>query len=243
MINENEVKRRYADALKNAKTSANTECCSPGNEIFVEDMITESISEQISFGCVRLEDILKKHIKKGMTVIDFGSGPGHDLFIAAELVGDSGRAIGIDFTDEMINEAKKSASNKGLTNVELIKSNIENINLPDNSADIIISNCVINLATNKESVFKEAYRLLKNGGVLIDADVISSKPLPKEIVNDPKLWCSCIGGALTKEDHEQILQKIGFKNIQVEYTSKEDITFEKTDLGINSAIIWAQKTV
>ena len=241
MINENEVKRSYANALKNAKFSANTGCCSPGNEILLDDMVTENNSEQISFGCVRLEDYLKKHVKEGMTVIDFGSGPGHDLFIAAELVGKTGKAIGVDFTDEMIKEATESALKRGLNNVELIKSNIANINLPDKIADIIISNCVINLSTNKESVFKEAYRLLKNSGMLIDADVVSSKPLPKEIVNDSQLWCSCVGGALTKEEHEILLKKSGFTDVQVQFTSKQDITFEKTNLGINSAIIWAKK--
>jgi ubiquinone/menaquinone biosynthesis C-methylase UbiE len=241
LINESEIKRRYADALKSAKQSNDSSCCSPSNEIFVEDMITEDVSDQISFGCVRLEDFLKEHIKEGMTVVDFGSGPGHDLFIAAELVGSTGKAIGVDFTDDMITEAKEGALKRGLTNVELVKSNIDNVNLPDESADIIISNCVINLATNKESVFKEAYRLLKKGGKLIDADVISAKPMPDEIKQDSKMWCSCIGGALTKDDHEKILNNIGFRNIKVEMTSKEQVSFEKQDLGIFSAIIWAEK--
>ncbi|MHA1984294.1 MAG: methyltransferase domain-containing protein [Candidatus Hodarchaeales archaeon] len=241
MINESEIKRRYADALKSAKQSNDSSCCSPGNEIFVEDMITEAVGDQISFGCVRLEDFLKEHIKEGMTVIDFGSGPGHDLFIAAELVGSTGKAIGVDFTDDMIAEAKEGALKRGLTNVELVKSNIDDINLPDDLADIIISNCVINLATNKESVFKEAYRLLKKGGKLIDADVISTKPMPDEIKKDSKMWCSCIGGALTKEDHEKILEKTGFTNFNIELTSQEQVTFEKKDVGIFSAIVWAEK--
>ena len=140
MINESEIKRRYADALKSAKQSNDSSCCSPGNEIFVEDMITENVSEQISFGCVRLEDFLQENLKEGMTVIDFGSGPGHDLFIAAELVGSSGRAIGVDFTDDMIEEAREGALKRGFTNVELVKSNIDNIDLPDEFGNQIFKN-------------------------------------------------------------------------------------------------------
>ena len=161
--------------------------------------------------------------------------------IAARIVGSIGRAIGIDFTDAMIAEAQSVAEEEGFSHVELIKANIEDIPLPDNIADVIISNCVINLALNKANVFKEAFRLLKPGGVLINADVIAASPLPDEIVNDKELWCSCIGGALTASKYRQLLEAEGFTNISIEIGTKNDVTFDKQEIGILSGVIKAQK--
>ena len=214
------------------KNIKNNECCSAvaqtanfGNTDIIVQTMTGSCCNKptlpedtgsISFGCMRLDEILEQKIHQGMTIVDFGSGPGHDLFIAAKYVGPTGKAIGIDFTDAMIEEAQQHIISYGLKNVELVKSNIQNINLPDNIADIIISNCVINLAINKVDVFREAFRLLWCGGVLIDADIITENHLPIEITNNKEDWCSCIGGALTAAEYTDLIKKAGFQDIHIE---------------------------
>ncbi|MFW9997685.1 MAG: methyltransferase domain-containing protein [Candidatus Odinarchaeota archaeon] len=245
---EEEIKISYANALKKAKTRQEGSCCGPATATCCppsEEIIDSApvVDQSISFGCLRLEDIIPLHVKHGMVGIDFGSGPGHDLMLLARAVGPEGRAIGVDMTRDMIVEAESVAEERGLKNVELVKANIEKIPLPDEIADIIISNCVINLASNKENVFKEAYRLLKPGGVLLDADVIAGRPLDENIRNNKELWCSCVGGALTEDRHRQLLEKIGFENISIEYGSKDQVTFDKQEVGIYSGLVSAKKPV
>jgi ubiquinone/menaquinone biosynthesis C-methylase UbiE len=181
------------------------------------------------------------YLEQGMTVIDLGSGAGHDLMIAAELIGPTGKAIGVDFTDDMITEARENAKINNLSNVTLVKANIRDIPLPDNSADAIISNCVINLALDKTQVFNEVFRLLKPGGIMIDADVIATQPLNRKIKENSDLWCSCIGGALTKAEHEEILNDIGFTDIKVKFGEHEEVQFAAPELSIRSGIIFAKK--
>jgi ubiquinone/menaquinone biosynthesis C-methylase UbiE len=176
-----------------------------------------------------------------MTVIDLGSGAGHDLMIAAEFVGPTGEAIGVDFTDDMLEEAQENAQKHNFSNVTLVKANIKDIPLPDNVADVIISNCVINLALDKSQVFNEVFRLLKPGGIMIDADVIATQPLSREIRENSELWCACIGGALTRAEHEDILNEIGFTNISVKIGSKREVQFDVPELAIESGIIFAEK--
>jgi ubiquinone/menaquinone biosynthesis C-methylase UbiE len=181
------------------------------------------------------------YLEQGMTVIDLGSGAGHDLILAAELVGPTGKAIGVDFTDDMIAEARENARINNFSNVTLVKANIQDIPLPDNSTDVIISNCVINLSLDKTQVFKEVFRLLKPGGLMIDADVIATQPLSREIRENQDLWCSCIGGALTKAEHEKILNEIGFTNITVNFGEEEEVQFEAPELAVKSGVIFATK--
>ena len=260
---EKTIQESYARALKNAKNNEleNNACCAPVSAtddlLMIEELennaccapvsttddlvIIENEPQSISFGCIRLNDILADNLKTGDTVIDFGSGPGHDLFLAATHIGTSGRAIGVDFTDEMHEELQQKAKEKGFTNIELVKSNIDNINLPDNIADVIISNCVINLAHNKAKVFKEAYRLLKPGGLLIDADIIVDRDLPKSITSNSELWCNCIGGALTQKGYKQHLLNAGFSDIRIEFDPQNLVTFDNKEYSIFSGIIWAKK--
>ena len=241
---EEEIQSSYANALNRAKNRQESSCCPPSTSCgcgcapSVEAPVT---NQSISFGCLLLETFLSEYVKPGMTVIDLGSGPGHDLMIAARYAGPEGRAIGVDFTDEMIVEAENAARKDGLTNVELVKASIEDIPLPDGIADIIISNCVINLASDKANVFKEAYRLLKPDGLLLDADVIAEKPLTDDIKSNKELWCSCVGGALTIEEHKQVLEEAGFTNIKIELGEKGLVTFENRELGILSGLVIARK--
>jgi ubiquinone/menaquinone biosynthesis C-methylase UbiE len=184
---------------------------------------------------------LHHFIKPGMTVIDFGAGPGKDLLIAAEIVGPDGKAIGVDMTDEMLEELKQNATKRSLKNVVAHKSDIENISLESVIADVIISNCVINLTIDKQKTFNEAFRLLKSGGILLDADVIAEQDLGKEIQENRELWCSCVGGALTEAKYKELLKNAGFVDIQVKYASKNEVQFDAKTYGIHSGLIYARK--
>ena len=238
------VQTSYTQALKTAKNSKTASgCCdtSIGTEILLSSFEKDPIDQSISFGCYRLDNILQERLQPGDTVIDFGSGPGHDLFLAARYVGTKGKAIGVDFTDAMIEEANSIAKEKGLTQVELVKASIETIPLKDNIANAIISNCVINLTLNKQKVFDEAFRLLKPGGQLIDADVISGGNFSEALKKNNDLWCSCIGGALTKEETISLLTSAGFVDVEVKLGEKGSFIFEDKEYESYSAIILAKK--
>lgn len=154
-------------------------------------------------------------LKMGNTVLDLGSGAGFDAFLAAKKVGPTGKVIGVDMTDEMLEKANENISKGGYTNVEFRKGDIENLPIDDNSIDVIISNCVINLAPDKKKVFKEAYRVLKTGGKLVVSDVVLSKPLPKNLKNDKDLLIGCISGAILKQDYLKLMEKAGFSDIKI----------------------------
>lgn len=154
-------------------------------------------------------------LKEGEVVLDLGSGAGFDTFLASPRVGKAGRVIGVDMTDEMLEKARENAKNGNYANVEFRKGDIENLPVDDNSIDVIISNCVINLAPDKEKVFKEAYRVLKAGGRLMISDVVLTKPLPEELKNDKELLIGCISGAILKQDYLKLLEKAGFADITI----------------------------
>jgi arsenite methyltransferase len=149
-------------------------------------------------------------------VVDLGSGAGIDVFLAANKVGKLGKVIGVDMTDAMLEKARKNANDNGYTNVEFRKGDVEKrIPVEDDTADLVISNCVINLTTDKVSTFKEIYRILKNnGGRMMISDLVTDKEVDKDSV-DPEKWCSCIDGALTKENYLDSIRKAGFKNVEV----------------------------
>ena len=154
-------------------------------------------------------------LKEGEAVLDLGSGAGFDAFLASPKVGDSGHVIGIDMTDEMIQKARENAKNGGFANVEFRQGDIEELPVDDNSIDVIISNCVINLAPDKKKVFRESHRVLKPGGRLMISDVVLTKPLPEEIKNDRELLVGCISGAILKKDYLELLKKAGFSDIEI----------------------------
>lgn len=155
-------------------------------------------------------------ISEGETIVDLGSGAGIDVFLAANKVGKSGKVIGVDMTDEMLEKAKKNASNNGYTNVEFVKGDIERrIPVEDNTADVVISNCVINLTSDKVATFKEIHRILKNdGGIMLISDLVTDREISKDSIN-PEKWCSCIDGALTKENYLNSIRKVGFQTVEV----------------------------
>lgn len=154
-------------------------------------------------------------LKEGEVVLDLGSGAGFDAFLAARKVGNTGKVIGVDMTDEMVEKARRNAIKGNYTNVEFKKGDIEELPVEDDSIDIIISNCVINLAPDKAKVFKEAYRVLKPGGRLMISDIVLVKQLPKELKEDNDLLTGCISGAIIKQDYFSSLEKAGFINITI----------------------------
>lgn len=168
-------------------------------------------------------------LKLGETVLDLGSGAGFDAFLASPKVGKTGKVIGVDMTDEMLIKAKVNAGLGNYTNVEFRKGDIEKLPIDDKSIDVIISNCVINLAPDKMKVFKEAYRVLKNGGRLMVSDVVLAKPLPEKVRNDKELLVGCVSGAILKKDYLDLLNKAGFSDITI---LKETLAFLE-DYGLS----------
>jgi arsenite methyltransferase len=182
-------------------------------------------------------------IGEGEVVVDLGAGAGIDVFLSANQVGKSGKVIGIDMTDEMLEKARKNANENGYTNVEFRKGDIERrIPVEDNTADLVISNCVINLTADKVSTFKEIYRILKNdGGRMMISDLVTDKEIGKDSL-DPEKWCSCIDGALTKKNYLDSIRKAGFKNVEVlEEKAYIDDQADNEERKISSLIIKAIK--
>jgi ubiquinone/menaquinone biosynthesis C-methylase UbiE len=157
-------------------------------------------------------------LKPGETVLDLGSGGGIDVLLSARRVGPTGKAYGLDMTDEMLALAEENKRKSGLTNVEFLKGEIESIPLPDNHVDVIISNCVINLSGDKDRVLKEAFRVLKPGGRFAVSDVVVRGHVPAEIKKNMELWVGCVAGALSDYEYVAKLAKAGFDNIGIEAT-------------------------
>lgn len=154
-------------------------------------------------------------LKEGEVVLDLGSGAGFDAFLASRKVGASGKVIGVDMTDEMLEKANENAKKGNYTNIEFRKGDIEDLPVEDNFVDVVISNCVINLAPSKEKVFNEIYRVLKPGGRLMVSDTVLIKPLPEELKKDKDLLIGCVSGAILKQDYLDLLEKTGFSNITI----------------------------
>ncbi|MEW6757738.1 MAG: arsenite methyltransferase [Acidobacteriota bacterium] len=154
-------------------------------------------------------------LKQGETVVDLGSGAGFDCFLASRKVGPSGRVIGVDMTPEMIDKARENARNSGAANVEFRLGEIEHLPVADHSADMVISNCVINLSTDKSQVFKEALRVLKPGGRLMVSDLVLLRPLPESVQGSVEAYAGCISGAMLKEDYLRAMAVSGFRDVEV----------------------------
>ncbi len=176
---------------------------------------------QASLGCGNPTALAQ--LKPGETVLDLGSGGGIDVLLSARRVGPTGKAYGLDMTDEMLALARANQSKAGVSNVEFLKGEIENIPLPDNSVDVIISNCVINLSADKDRVLREAFRVLKPGGRFAVSDVVVTGEIPTAIRKNVELWIGCIAGALRDADYTAKLAAAGFDNITIEPTRIYDV--------------------
>jgi len=193
-------------------------CCSPTNEPcscgYSEQEIA-SVPEGSNLGLGCGNPIALASLKPGEIVLDLGSGPGFDAFLAAQKVGKRGKVIGIDMTPEMIAKARENARKGKFNNVEFRLGEIEQLPVEDNAVDIVISNCVINLSPDKEKVFKEAYRVLKPGGRLMVSDLVLLKELPESVKKSEEAYVGCIAGAMLKKDYIRAAEKAGFKDLKV----------------------------
>lgn len=180
-------------------------------------------------------------LKPGETVLDLGSGGGFDCFLASRKVGDEGRVIGVDMTPEMVDKARQNAAKDGFLNVEFRLGEIENLPVADNSVDVILSNCVINLSPNKPRVYREAFRVLRTGGRISFSDIVAVKPLPAKIKNDVVLLSGCIAGAALVDEVEEMLRDAGFQNIRItpEPESREMIQGWAPDINIGDYVLSA----
>jgi ubiquinone/menaquinone biosynthesis C-methylase UbiE len=180
-------------------------------------------------------------IRPGEVVVDLGSGAGFDCFLAARRVGDSGRVIGVDMTHEMLKKARDNAASVGAGNVEFRLGELEHLPIADNTADVVISNCVINLVPDKAQVFREALRVLKPGGRLAVSDVINIAPLPPELQSDPALLCGCVAGAAPAERIEDWLSEAGFVDVRVspKFESREMVESWAAGHGVENYIVSA----
>ncbi|TYP53757.1 arsenite methyltransferase [Thermosediminibacter litoriperuensis] len=216
------VKTYYGDIAKRVNGSS---CCSGSSccgddickdiPVYDPEYITGLPEEAVeaSLGCAN--PIAIADLKKGEKVLDLGCGGGIDVFIAAKYVGPEGRVYGLDMTDEMLALANKNKEKMGINNVEFIKGYIEEIPMEDESVDVVISNCVINLSEDKGRVLKEAHRVLKAGGRLAVADIVMLKDVPENLKKSAEMWVGCIAGALSVGEYEELLKKAGFRNIEI----------------------------
>ena len=206
-----------------AETNAAATCCG-GPDVTPEQMSAvmgyskediASVIQGANMGLGCGNPVALASLKPGETVVDLGSGGGFDCFLAAKQVGETGQVIGVDMTPEMITKARKNAEKMGTKNVEFRLGEIEHLPVADNSTDLIMSNCVINLSPDKLQVYREAYRILKPGGRLSISDVLATANLPDEVQKNLALVAACVGGAATFEDTEKILKEVGFQKIKI----------------------------
>jgi len=223
------VREKYGQAALRVTSVAGNSCCDVPSALEAScDPITSNLYDtaqqgqvpdtaiKASFGCGNPTALAE--LKPGETVLDLGSGGGIDVLLSARRVGPTGKAYGLDMTDEMLVLAEENKRKSGLTNVEFLKGEIENIPLPDNSVDVIISNCVINLSGDKDRVLKEAFRVLKPGGRFAVSDIVVRGNVPAEIKKNMELWVGCVAGALSDYEYVAKLAKAGFDKIDIEPT-------------------------
>jgi arsenite methyltransferase len=221
------VRQKYGEAAKQV-TAGGTARCGGGGELSGCDPITKNLYDEAqksglpagavaaSLGCGNPTALAK--LQAGEVVLDLGSGGGIDVLLSAKRVGPTGKAYGLDMTDEMLALARENQKKAGVENVEFLKGAIENIPLPENTMDAIISNCVINLSGDKDRVLAEAFRVLKPGGRLAVSDVVVRGAVPAEIRRSMELWVGCIAGALEESEYHEKLTRAGFEAIEVEPT-------------------------
>src|SRR6201987_4622092 len=225
VVTKEQVKDKYAEAA-NQVASGRRPCC--GGSGNTRDPITGNLYEESQISALP-EEALKAspgcgnptalaELRPGETVLDLGSGGGIDVLLSARRVGPAGKAYGLDMTDEMLALARENQRKAGVENVEFLKGEIEHIPLPDNSVDVVISNCVINLSADKDRVLAEAFRVLKPGGRLAVSDVVVRGAVPAEIRRSMELWVGCIAGALEEKEYQEKLEGAGFESIDVEAT-------------------------
>jgi len=219
------VKERYGEVARQASQRATTSCCGSGADV-AKDSISARIYEPGEVNDVPLEALLASagcgnpvllaELHPGEVVLDLGSGGGIDVLLSARRVGPTGRAYGLDMTDEMLALAEQNKAKAGIANAYFLKGEIEDIPLPDGSVDVIISNCVVNLSPDKDKVLREAFRVLKPGGRVAIADLVTIGELPEAVRQNLSAWAACVAGALDAKEYVHKLTVAGFLNPEVE---------------------------
>ncbi|HTA28533.1 MAG TPA: arsenite methyltransferase [Bacteroidia bacterium] len=258
------VKEKYSEIATQSKEENSSSCCGSGccsDEVY--NIMNDDYSNlkgynpdaDLGLGCglpTQYADM-----KKGDTVIDLGSGAGNDCFIARSVVGNEGKVIGIDMTEAMIAKARANADKLGLNDVEFRLGEIENLPVAGNLADVIVSNCVLNLVPDKHKAFEEILRVLKKGGHFSISDIVLMGDLPATIKKAGEMYAGCVAGALQKEEYMEIIRKAGFINIKIQkekpilipddilgkYLTKDELTeYKKKEAGIFSITVYAEKS-
>lgn len=259
------VKQKYSEIALQDKETNQSSCCGSGccsTEVYniMNDDYTElngyNADADLGLGCGLPTQFAK--IKKGDTVIDLGSGAGNDCFIARAETGEDGKIIGIDFTPAMIDKARANAEKLGYYNVEFRQGDIEKIPVSANVANVIVSNCVLNLVPDKDKVFKEIFRVLKPGGHFSISDIVLEGILPEELKEAAEMYAGCVAGAIQKQVYLELIEANGFENITVQkdkpiiipedilnqYLSAEKLeTFKQSSMGIGSITVYAEKPI
>lgn len=257
------VKQKYSEIALQDKETNQSSCCGSGccsEEVY--NIMSEDYQQlegynadaDLGLGCGLPTQFAK--IKKGDVVVDLGSGAGNDAFIARHETGETGKVIGIDFTPAMIDKARANAELRSFNNVEFRQGDIEKMPLTSNIADVIVSNCVLNLVPNKDGVFKEIYRTLKPGAHFSISDIVLVGKLPANIKDAAEMYAGCVSGAIQREHYLEMISKNGFTNITIQkekaihlpddilqnYLSEDQmITFKKSNTGIFSITVYAEK--
>ncbi|MBK8712480.1 MAG: arsenite methyltransferase [Niastella sp.] len=257
------VKQKYSEIALQDKETNESSCCGAGScsaevyNIMSDDYSTlegYNPDADLGLGCGLPTQFAK--IKKGDTVIDLGSGAGNDCFIARKEVGEDGRVIGIDFTPAMIEKANANTQKLAFSNVEFRQGDIENMPVSNNTADVIVSNCVLNLVPNKDAVFADIFRVLKPGGHFSISDVVIKGELPDSIKKDAEMYAGCVAGAIQKDEYMALIKKNGFTNITLQkeksihvpddilnkiLNAEELATYKEGNIGIFSITVYAEK--
>lgn len=257
------VKDKYSEIAAQSKDQNQSSCCGAGGcstEVYniMSDDYTKlkgyNSDSDLGLGCgLPTEYAL---IKKGDTVVDLGSGAGNDCFVARAITGEQGKVIGIDFTDKMIEKARENADKLGFNNVEFRLGDIENIPLSENRADVVVSNCVLNLVPDKRKAFTEMFRILKKGGHFSVSDIVLEGVLPQGIQKAGEMYAGCVAGAIQKQEYLNIINQAGFSNVKVQkekpiiipddilsgYLSAKGIEdYKKSGVGIFSITVYGEK--
>lgn len=257
------VRQKYSEIALQDKAINSSSCCGAGGcSTEVYTIMSEEYNElsgynpdaDLGLGCGLPTQFAK--IKKGDTVIDLGSGAGNDCFVARAETGDSGKVIGIDFTEAMIKKARANAEKLGFNNVEFRRGDIEKMPVTSNIADVVVSNCVLNLVPNKQAVFAEIYRVLKPGGHFSISDIVLTGTLPAKIRSAAEMYAGCVASAIDKEAYLSYISDAGFKNMAIQkdkpivvpddilknYLDADEIaTYKASDTVIHSITVYAEK--
>jgi SAM-dependent methyltransferase len=257
------VKEKYSEIALQSKEQNETSCCGSGccstvdEAVFAEDYSSQQGYDKdadLGLGCGLPTAFAR--IQEGDTVLDLGSGAGNDVFIARSHTGETGRVIGLDMTEAMISKAKENNKKLGYDNVEFILGDIENIPIDNESVNVVLSNCVLNLVPDKKKAFSEIYRVMKPGGHFSISDIVISGELPDKIKKAGEMYAGCVSGAIDRNEYIGLIEETGFRNIKIEkdkliklpdsilheyLTKDEAIIFNESSSGIFSITIYAEK--